>query len=448
MSEFEFQEEVISNLTKLSNDQLLKLEKDIGEEFSRLGRSYIEARLVRIHQMIEKLNNSIKLVNLNDKNWLKIYNFEIETINNIKTNTEDLILVNEGLLSNKPDLIRSIDEYEQELLEIFKSLQSPLNFDESINNCQNSKLPLPYLFDAFAKNHKTNLQTIINEKNYQTNLLKNLAKSNSTIIWKQYHHKLMNRKQELIDNTLHELYQLNKQYQLQDQNISYSNNINHYYKSLLSPQELIDCYSKENQNTINSKNLSAIIKNSRDPKYYNLNDNTYINKNKVELSDIRKNIIKNHNLFNSQQNYSQNPNKRVKLNTCTGLSHNQIDNDLDMIKQGIRIIEAYRDDVNNEDDDSYDNENNGDNTNDSGNDNDNDNDNGDDEDEDDNDIDDIDEDEEIERQELMKKAQEADKAKEELDHNYRKLLQMDRSESPLSSTVFELPPLEKFPSLH
>ena len=37
------------------------------------------------------------------------------------TNTEDLIISNNGDLKNKPDLLKSIDEYQEELKEIFKT---------------------------------------------------------------------------------------------------------------------------------------------------------------------------------------------------------------------------------------------------------------------------------------------------------------------------------------
>lgn len=397
MSSSQFNADNIANLTDLPHEDLLKLEKDIGGEFANLAKSYINGRLVRIHHMIDSLNQSIRLVSLNDRNWLKIYNFEIETINNIKTNTEDLILVNDGLLTNKPDLIQTIDEYEEELIEVFKSLQSPLNFDDSISSQKNSKLALPHLFDSFSKNHQQNLQTIVNEKNYQINLYKNLFDSNSTIVWKQYFHKLKSRKQELIDQTLNELYNLNKQYHGQDQNIKYNRKIQNYYKSLLSPQELID--NDAQINTINSNNLSTITKNNRDPNY--ANDNTYINKNKIELSDTRKDIINQTNSFESQQNFS---NKRIKLSTCSGLSHNQIDHDLYLINEN---IDEYSEDS---DDNDNDNE--------------------------------IDEEEDLKRIELMNQAT---KAEDELTKNYQKLLGMDRSPSPKSSMVFELPPLEKFP---
>ena len=36
------------------------------------------------------------------------------------TNTEDLIMVNNGKLKNKPDLLKSIDEYQEELKEILR----------------------------------------------------------------------------------------------------------------------------------------------------------------------------------------------------------------------------------------------------------------------------------------------------------------------------------------
>lgn len=107
--------------------------------------------------MLEKLNSLIKLATANDKSWLKIYNFEIETINNIMTNTEDLIMVGNKTIPNKPDLLKSMDEYEVELREIFSNLQSPFDFDDTFkydngeisSKLENthrhlSKLPFPF----------------------------------------------------------------------------------------------------------------------------------------------------------------------------------------------------------------------------------------------------------------------------------------------------------------
>lgn len=112
---------VLEEVANMSVDELTNLEQQLASEFNTLSKEYLESRLSRINTILDKLNSLIKYATANDKSWLKIYNFEIETINSIMTNTEDLIISNNGDLKNKPDLLKSIDEYQEELKEILKT---------------------------------------------------------------------------------------------------------------------------------------------------------------------------------------------------------------------------------------------------------------------------------------------------------------------------------------
>lgn len=154
---------VLEEVANMSVDELTNLEQQLASEFNTLSKEYLESRLSRINTILDKLNSLIKYATANDKSWLKIYNFEIETINSIMTNTEDLIISNNGDLKNKPDLLKSIDEYQEELKEIFKNLQSPFDFDstfrydndDKLNDGSNpnlSKLPFSHLFNDYFKN--------------------------------------------------------------------------------------------------------------------------------------------------------------------------------------------------------------------------------------------------------------------------------------------------------
>jgi len=424
--------QAIRELPKMTSAELAGLERLVAAEFRDLGRSYIQARLVRINQMIEKLLQLIKLATANDKNWLKIYNFEIETINNITTNTEDLVLVKDGVLLSKADLLKSVDEYEEELKEIFKNLQSPLDFDESLNKPEESRLPFPYLFDQVFQDHKTGLKTIINEKDYQTRLLKTLSKSNSSIIWKQYFHKMCARKRQLIDETMDELYQLERQYRHHDSRVIHYRN-QHYYRSVLSTNDLVRSYDDKpfnttKVNTTNTTDLDEIVPNNRDPNYANL-DNMYLQKNKIEMTNIRRDILnKFHNFSYSQCFDDQVPNKRTKLQTCSGLSENQIDQDLFLISKGIReqdgesvddVVDVQEDVEDEEDEDEEDEE-----------------------DEDESNEEEDDDDEEDEDEDVSENGM-----NEELAEKYRHLLGVDKSPGLLSAAPLKMPPLEAFPNL-
>ncbi|KAK6456756.1 uncharacterized protein RJT20DRAFT_126807 [Scheffersomyces xylosifermentans] len=370
----EFEVSTLTKIPTMTVDELTELENELADEFSSLSKSYISSRLSRIDKLLEKIGNSIKVATANDKNWLKIFNFEIETINNIKTNTEDLILLNSGYIHNKGDILKSIEEYEEELKEIFKNLQSPLDFDETLGDVEfeqgtkedssNTKLPFPYLFDKFFKPHKRSLQTIINEKDYQSRLIYNNSKGNAAIIWKSYYYNLMRHKQELVQETYNELNNLYKEYHhLNEQEVN-KRSAQNYYRSVVTPNDLKRSYddgpnNRYNHtilNTTNTHDYKLIFANNRDSNYANT-DNQYLQKNKIELTSIKTNILNKSKRFERQQErgltlqrdtieeketVSKNsredlpPLKRIKLNTCLGLVDDDIEADLKLLRNEIK----------------------------------------------------------------------------------------------------------------
>ncbi|RLV92684.1 hypothetical protein JA1_002997 [Spathaspora sp. JA1] len=292
-----------NKINQYSIDELTKLEQDISSEFKTLAQQYLTSRLSRINTMIDKITNSIKLTSTNDKNWLKIFNFEFETINNIKTNCEDLIL-NE----NSKDILNSVDEYEKELQEIFNNLQSPLDFDDIITNDEGlDKLPFPYLFNQVFTPHKKHLQAVVEEKDYQTRLIMNLAQGNSVVIWKQYYRNMIQRKQQLVQETLDELTSLYREYHNLDVNKVINNQNKYYYKSVITTQELNK-----------TKN--------HDSGYVDIRNTRLIPRNKIELTATRKRIRK------SKRVYKLDETQRVL--PCQGLNDGEIEQDLWLLKQG------------------------------------------------------------------------------------------------------------------
>lgn len=299
---------VLEEVANMSVDELTNLEQQLASEFNTLSKEYLESRLSRINTILDKLNSLIKYATANDKSWLKIYNFEIETINSIMTNTEDLIISNNGDLKNKPDLLKSIDEYQEELKEIFKNLQSPFDFDstfrydndDKLNDGSNpnlSKLPFSHLFNDYFKKHRDALNAIIKEKDYQANLLHNNLYGNRVILWKQYYNKLNQQKQKLIDKTNDQLNQLYKDYyHLNEQkNLDFSER--HYYRSLLTPKELATTID-DSINTVDTQDVAAVLETNHDSNYVEL-DTRHKSKNKIEISDIRKKIIDEDQMLNN-----------------------------------------------------------------------------------------------------------------------------------------------------
>ena len=299
---------VLEEMANMSVDELNNLEQQLATEFNSLSKEYLESRLSRINTILDKLNSLIKYATANDKSWLKIYNFEIETINSIMTNTEDLIISNNGDLKNKPDLLKSIDEYQEELKEIFKNLQSPFDFDstfrfdnnDNLNGQSNpnlSKLPFSYLFNDYFKKHRDALNAIIKEKDYQANLLYNNLYGNRVILWKQYYNKLNQQKQKLIDRTNDQLNQLYKDYyHLNEQkNLDFSER--HYYRSLLTPNELSTTID-DSINTVDTQDVASVLETDHDSNYIEL-DTRHKTKSKIEISDIRKKIINEDQMLNN-----------------------------------------------------------------------------------------------------------------------------------------------------
>ncbi|KAK6462356.1 hypothetical protein DFJ63DRAFT_335683 [Scheffersomyces coipomensis] len=405
----EFFSHILTNIPNLNVEELADLEDQLAREFRLISKNYISSRLSRINKLIERINSSIKIATANDRNWSRIYNFEIETINNIKTNTEDVILMSMSEIDDKPDILKSLDEYEEELAEIIKNLQSPLAFDDTLgqvdndaaankindndipnenndnkttttstsitttpnskptkgklgtsnnnNNTTNnendpSKLPFPYLFDKFFKPHKQSLKTIVNEKRYQSKLILDNSLGNSTIIWKSYYNDLIKRKQTLVQQTYDELNNLYKEYHHVNYNEVSQRQWKHYYRSILNPQD-VKVPSEEGfiygrpptplVDTSNTSNVKDIVAANRDTNYANL-DNQLIQKNKYELTQLKRKIVNANKDFESIQasNGGQSSKKRIRLNNFTGLTRDEIDQDIQLLRKETKKLNNGR----------------------------------------------------------------------------------------------------------
>ncbi|KAI5958384.1 hypothetical protein CANMA_004228 [Candida margitis] len=336
-----------SDLEQMSLEQLNQYQEEITNEFKTLSKDYLNKRLCRINVMLEKLNSSIKLANANDKSWLKIYNFEIETINNIMTNTEDLIMVNNGTIPNKPDLLKSIDEYEEELREIFSNLQSPFDFDDTfkydnreiskkLDNAHHhlSKLPFPFLFNQSFKPHRDELKSISSEKDYQSKLIRNNCQNNSTIVWKQYYSKLAQWKNKLLNDTQAQLNQLYKDYHHLNESRNEDLLDRYYYRSLISPQYLMETIN-DKINITNTDDLDAVIKTNHDSNYVEL-DTRLKPKNKIELSMIRLEDQRNGRLVENTHAAIKRRYSQAFKYDAIAIDQSKIDDDLRLIKRKIR----------------------------------------------------------------------------------------------------------------
>lgn len=306
-----FEDEDLSSLPFSSAEELQKHEILLQKEFEQLSEEYIVARKSRINHLLTSLNHYIKIFSENDKNWTKIFNFELETIKSIKINTENLIL-SKLKLSNPIDIIENLDEYELELNELFNNIQSPLDFDDifKVNSSKSKEIPFEKNFKNFFKPFEKHLKSVSNENNYQTNLIKSNVRGNQMILWKQYYNHALSQKEKLINETYNELHQLYKEFNHMDEYQQIEKDWKAYNKSIVG---------------INNLKPSSEYQSNHDI-YYDV-DNPYFRKNKIELTNIKQTILNDLNKFNNQQRNHGSDNSTI-LNSCFGLSWNEIDQDL------------------------------------------------------------------------------------------------------------------------
>ncbi|CUM64001.1 uncharacterized protein PRCAT00001589001 [Priceomyces carsonii] len=321
-----FDSSYLLKLPLLPTNELNKIEQDLADEFKSASKEYVISRLSRINHVLDELNYHIRVFTENDLNWSRIYNFEIETISNMKTNTEDYILLDTGLIRSKREVITDLVDYEEEFREIIKNLQSPLEFDRHFikGNANENNIPFAAQFDKILDPFKKDLEISLNEMHYQNNLVSLDSKRNAMIIWKQYYQNLLNGKRELIDRTYLELNELYKEYYEINANEMNCLAWKRYYRSLVSPTDLKRVYEEQNQHPLDGKT-------SHDSYYYI--DNIYYPKNKVELTDAKYRDLESLKTFEVEQkrNY-QNNDQCLRLDSCSGLNNDEIESDLKLLR--------------------------------------------------------------------------------------------------------------------
>lgn len=376
----EFSMETLYEIPYLSVKQLTELENKLAAEYRFLSKEYVSGRLVRINKILTSLTLKINNITANNKNWVDIYNFEIETINNILTNTENLILFSNGQIKNCGNFLKTIDEYEEEVNEIFNNLQNALDFEKSDKQKNNSlsmindfNFPFCHFFNEIHLNYTDYLQSVINNKNYQAKLIFNNIKSSSKLIWEQYFYNLINYKQFLIDKTTNDLSLLHKEYYHVNSNEMKQKMINYNNKVLLFS-------TNSKQNNLYNKSLNGDSKINFDSGILNF-DKFSLFTNKIELSEIKKNILKSFKNFYESQNrypneYDSDSNnvmkkkkssneslaelplkkkkycKRTWLNNCVGLKDHEIEQDLYLLRNYQFFENNFENEASNDSDDN------------------------------------------------------------------------------------------------
>ncbi|CUM53252.1 uncharacterized protein AC631_04263 [Debaryomyces fabryi] len=329
----EFKESHLSNLTHSSIEELTNFENDISQEFNSLSKEYLNSRVIRINHLINSLSYFISKVSEDETEWLEVFNTQTETINNIKTNTEDLILSSKtGSVKNICD---TLDEYEDTLKYLFQNIQSPLSLlgNYKVNFLakgdvanKGRQLPFEGQFDNVIRPYGNDLKSILGESHYNHLLLESTTRANSTVIWKQYKSDLVAYKNKLINETYEQLNDLYKEYHNVNEGEQKNKNKEQYYRSVISQADLKRSYDAANSDTAVSNNHDN---------YYDSN-NSYFKKNKIELTNEKYRILSKLERFEkSQAAHSNTSNISYKLNSCSGLSSNEIANDINLLRNSI-----------------------------------------------------------------------------------------------------------------
>ncbi|CCE85463.1 Piso0_005059 [Millerozyma farinosa CBS 7064] len=317
----------LSEFFHLTPDELVAQEEEISKEFSSLARQYVKSRLSRIDHMINLLGIYIKKFNDFDKTWSKIYGLEEKTLHQIRTSTEDLILSNK--LMSPSSIINKVNEDENELLEILVNIQYPLELvnDFDVNDGSGFELPFKEHLDKVIRPYIHDLKSVEKERLYQSDLIDSVVTTNMEVIWNQYSRGLIDYKEQLIEETCKQLQSLNNEYHHISHNFLNQEDWKNYYRSVVRDSQMeASLASSEDQSAANNHD-----------KFYDT-DNIYCKNNRIELTNYRRRILSQLQFFKLSQELhgsKDNPNEKHLLNTYVGLSENEIDSDLVLLRSGI-----------------------------------------------------------------------------------------------------------------
>lgn len=307
MSEFEnFNVSDVSRLQQLSPQELALLERRLLEHFETSLRQYFEKRLDRVDFILEQLNQSLVSMSENERNWLKIYQFETEIVSKMLISTENKI---EQGIRDDP---HQVEEFEKELVALVKNLRSPLEMENNVDH--NHSLPFQNHFAKVIEPYKKQLTAIVNERDLQTSMINANAKGKLTIIWKQYLAGGLDTQQKMIQDTLAELSELHKE-----------------FYGLNSGKEEKQQWQQWHRSAVSVKDIER-SRSANGDDFYNL-ENRYFPKNKVELTNIRLGINQKDLQFEAAQNQWSSGEERVRLMSgATRLSNKEIELDIQLLR--------------------------------------------------------------------------------------------------------------------
>lgn len=308
-----FEPATIPDLPSMTLDKLAAIEGQLASEFASLSKEYVDARAARIDHLLKLIDELISAADGHDRLWTKIYNEETKHL-------EHMIAAPElYLLGYIPDRMSDDD-----LKELLSQVVAPRDLDDIRARSEN--LPFAHYFKKIFQPYEKQLDALRNHYDYQIKMIDNNVKQNQIIVWKRYQEDLLDQRNALIERTNHELSKLYEEYHGIRANQMAANDWDYYFKSVVPIQDMAeDEESPDVQERHKRGNIDS---------YYDI-DNRYFKKNKIQLTKTKLDALERWQTFEAQQGarkIPQRPDVKVRLTECDGLSQDEVDDDILLIR--------------------------------------------------------------------------------------------------------------------
>lgn len=311
-----FNAELIASLPYMTLEHLSLLEDELSKEFALLAKEFTAARSARVEDILAVIDTQIKKCKARDAAWSRTYTQKVHTIEKLANYTEDTLLA---------DKRRGLKNVEQELAQLAATSELPTDIDDIFGKRQQD-LPFADYFADIIAPFQQHLVALSNQKHLQTDLIEHNVDRYRLLVWKQYKRDAMEYRQHLIDETYHQLLQLHSEYNgVREETLAAMGNA-HYYRSVVSPESLQRDEGYDQQQRLEAGNIDS---------YFDI-DNPYARRNKIEITDTKMDALNRLLTFAAQQcqyTIPQIDDAVVKLSACRGLTEEEADADLALLRQ-------------------------------------------------------------------------------------------------------------------
>lgn len=322
-----FDPEIISKLPAMTSDQLSQLEELLSNEFATLSKKFLSARQVRVNSMLAAIDRQIKLCQTNDELWSQKYNQEVKLIERLANNTENHVLAQEKGPTSQDRFVPPI-KFDAEVADLMSNLVLPFDMD-TIFNERGDDLPFSPQFKKILQQFRDQLHALQNQEQYQEKLVDANVDKNSAIIWKQYKEDAQERRQQLIDQTYLELDELYKEYYGISDNKLANIDAADYYRSVVSVEDIRNGHEGQ---------VGRFAPGNIDS-YYDV-DSRYYKNNRIQVTDAKRAAVSGFKQFSAEQSRYTIPqidDAKVRLSGLQGLTQEETDSDLMLLRTMMHV---------------------------------------------------------------------------------------------------------------